>query len=178
MGEHVDRGVEQHRPLDALRLARGQLVDEPAAVGVADPRGAADARGVHRLEQVVELLRDRPGRLPLGAAVAAEVRRQDAMVRQRLLRQPPVARAVGGDAVEADDGRRVRVAPFVQVERHQNAPASASTSSGSSSLQSPARPTSASRSSGDARSKSIAAITCAFTEPVRCSKPPSAATAT
>jgi len=79
--EHVDRGVEQHCPLDAVRLARCQLVDEPSAVGVPDPGRAAYAGRVDRLEQVVELLRDRPGRLPLRAAMAAEVRREHTTVR-------------------------------------------------------------------------------------------------
>jgi hypothetical protein len=56
-----------------------------------------------------------PGRLPAGAAVAAEVEGDHAPAGQPL-GQPPVAEAVGADPVQADDRRAGRVAELVGVE--------------------------------------------------------------
>ena len=51
--------------------------------------------------------------------MAAQVRRDDAEpLGPAFLRELPVALPVSGDAVQADDRRRVGVAPLVHVEVH------------------------------------------------------------
>ena len=72
--QELDGRVEQRGALDAFGCQCRELEDEPAAVGVPDPARASHARGVERLEDVVHVRGDRPGRLPLGIAVRAEVR--------------------------------------------------------------------------------------------------------
>ena len=120
MRQQLDRRVEQHGALDALGRECGELEHEPAAERVPDPRRAANAGVVERLEQVVRVGRDRPGRFPLGAAVAAQVRCEHAVaVGQPLLGELAEAAAVRVDAVDAHDRRRAGVAPLVQLEQHQ-----------------------------------------------------------
>ena len=55
-------------------------------------------------QEVVDVLRDRPGRLPTRAPVAAEVGGEHPEAGQPLLGQPAEAAAVGHHAVEAEDG--------------------------------------------------------------------------
>src|SRR5205823_10910802 len=112
--QEVDRRVEQNRSLDALRLERRQLQDEPPAEGVADPRRALDSRSGDRLEHVGGVGGDRPRRLPLREAVPAKVRGENAEAAlEPLLGEAAEAPAVAGDAVEADDRRGVAIAPLV-----------------------------------------------------------------
>jgi hypothetical protein len=82
---------------------------------VPHPRGALDAQRVRGLEQVVDVRVEVPRRLPLGAAVAAEVDRDDALPGQPL-GEPAEALPVRVDAVQAEDGRSARVAPLVRLE--------------------------------------------------------------
>jgi hypothetical protein len=79
-----------------LQVACGQLEDEPAAEAVSDPVG----RPSGCLDDVLDVLGDRPGVLPAGAAVAAQVEGADAMTGgEAFLRQPAEAEAVGADSV-------------------------------------------------------------------------------
>ena len=117
--QHLDRRIEQRGPLDAIRRQRRELEHEPPAEGVSDPLRALKAFVVERLEQVVDVRRNRPRWIPLRAAVAAKVRGKHAEpLGQPLLGEPPEATAVCVDAVHADDRRRAGVAPFVQLQQH------------------------------------------------------------
>ena len=117
--EDLDRGVEQHSPAHALRMGRGELEHEAAAERMPDPVGLADSQGVGGLDEVGDVRRIRPGRLPARAAVAAQVGSDDVeTLRPVLLREPPEALAVTGDAVQADERRRAGIAPFVRVQFH------------------------------------------------------------
>ena len=111
-----DHRVEQHDP---LRQAHGgELERQPAAEAVPDHRRALDAGGFERLAEIVDVLRDRPGRLPTRAPVAAEVGGEHPKAAQTLLGQPAIAAAVGHHAVKAEDGWSGRVAPLVDVQEH------------------------------------------------------------
>ena len=83
-----------------------------------DHRRALDAGGLERLAEVLDVLGDRPGRLPTRAPVAAEVGGEHPEVGQPFLGQPAEAAAVGHHTVEAEDGRAGRVAPLVDVQQH------------------------------------------------------------
>ena len=94
---HPDRRVEQDAPAIRSGPARRELEHEPSAEAVADPESRVRR---HRLEQVVEVLLDRPGRLGAGASVAAQVGRDDVeLLREALPRESREPLAVGGDAV-------------------------------------------------------------------------------
>ena len=93
--------------------------------------------------------------------MAAQVRRQHLeAVREPLFGEPAEAQAVRRDAVQANDRRRVVVAPFVQVEQHQ---ARARAKAGSVSRQSPAMAMSAVPVTGSLELLNTA-ITAALTE--------------
>ena len=81
--EELDRGIEERRSLDALGLPGSELEDEPPAEAVPDPGGLRHAGRLDRLDDVREVRRDRPRRLPAGAAVAAQVDGDDARARKR-----------------------------------------------------------------------------------------------
>jgi hypothetical protein len=95
-------------------VPRRELEDEAAAEAVTDPR---DRPGGKALEQILQVLLERPRRLPARAAVAAQVGRDDV---------PPPGEPVAGepleplpvrrDPVEADERRRRRIAPLVEVQ--------------------------------------------------------------
>jgi hypothetical protein len=72
--QHVDRGIEEHDAADQLGVARGELEDQPAAERVTDPVDGAEV--AERLDEVGDVLLERPRRLPAGAAVAAQVGRE------------------------------------------------------------------------------------------------------
>src|SRR5262249_46296351 len=114
-GRDPDRRVEQDDTLDSLGEARRELDQDAAAEAVADPRCSVDARRGSRLEHVVDVRLEAPRRLPPGAAVPAQVGSEHTESREPS-RQVREAGAVGGDAVEAHDGRRGGAAPFVQVQ--------------------------------------------------------------
>src|SRR2546421_11562454 len=117
--------------------------------------------------------RNRPRGLPVGEAVTAQVGGEHVKAsRQALLREPAPSSSVGVDAVEADDGGRVRLAPFVEVQKHY------ASRVGSRSRQSPTTLTSAAANIDSLRSALIAAMTFAFTKPVSSSNPPARPTAT
>ena len=71
--QKLDRGVEQHGPLDAVRCEGGQFESEAAAERVADPLRAANAGGVEGLEHVVCMGGEGPGWFPPGVAVPAQI---------------------------------------------------------------------------------------------------------
>ena len=111
--QDLDRRIEQDGPPDTLGVQSGELEDEPAAEGVANPVHRAEVEG---LDQIGDVLGERPRRLPPRAAVAAQVGREHAKAgAPALLREPAEALAVPGHAVQADDGRCRRVAPIVHV---------------------------------------------------------------
>ena len=114
-----DRGIEQDGALDPLRMRRGELHQDPAAVAVADPaaRSIPSACVVStRSATCAAMLHG--GSQPDGA-VAPEVDRDDPEARREPpLGERPVAARVAGDAVQADDRRRARVAPLVRVQDH------------------------------------------------------------
>src|SRR5204863_9538139 len=117
--QHVHGGVEEDGAADALRSSSRELEHEPTAERVADPVRLVDPEGPERLEEVVHVRRERPRRLPARAAVAAQVRCDDAEVLcPPLLRELSEPLTVGGDAVQADDRRRRRVTPLVHVPHH------------------------------------------------------------
>ena len=119
MRQHVDRRIEQHRAADKLRVRGLELEHEAPAEGVADPVGLADPERVRRLDEVGDVRLERPGWLPRRAAVPAQVGRDDAELHgPALLCEPAEPLAVAGDAVQADERRRVRVAPLVRVQSH------------------------------------------------------------
>jgi hypothetical protein len=91
---------------------------------VAEPVRVVDVERTHRVVQVVEVRLEVPGRLPGGRAVASKVERDDpAAAREaRGESREPVSPRV--DAVEADERRRVRVAPLDVVEDRYSASSS------------------------------------------------------
>jgi hypothetical protein len=104
------------RAVDPVRRECGQLEHEAAAERMADQIRVAHAGVVERLEQVVHVRRDRPGRLPLRAAVASQVRCEHAKpLRKPILGEPAEPTAVSVDAVDAHNRRRTCVAPLVQL---------------------------------------------------------------
>ena len=112
----LDRRIQQRDARDALGRRREQVQRDHAAVGVPDHLDALDALGVQRLEQVGDVLLDRPGPVPGRAPVAAQVDRQPAALGERLLRQAAVALAVGRDAVDRERGRAVGRAVVMKIE--------------------------------------------------------------
>src|SRR5439155_5762393 len=105
---------------DPVGVQNRELEDQSAAEGVPDERGAPNTRGVERLEHVVSMGGEGPGRLPVGEAVASKVRRENAEpLREALLREAPEAAPMGVDAVQANDRRRARISPLVQMKLHQ-----------------------------------------------------------
>ena len=97
----------------------GELEHEPAAERVPDPVRLADAERVGGLDEVGDVRRIRPRRLPVRASVAAQVGGDDVeTLRPVLLGEPPVALAVSGDAVQADERRCAGIAPLVHVQLH------------------------------------------------------------
>jgi len=64
------------------------------------------------------VLRDRPGRLPTRAPVAAKVGGEHPEAGQPLLGQAAEAAAMAHHTMEAEDGRGSRVAPLVDVQEH------------------------------------------------------------
>jgi hypothetical protein len=86
---------------------------------VSDHRRVLDAGRLEGLPDVLEVLRERPGRLPARAAVAAQVRRKHAVApREPFFGEAAEPTAVGHDPVEAEDGRGVGIAPRVEVQQH------------------------------------------------------------
>src|SRR5262245_60702470 len=161
--QELDGGIEQHRAFDVVRVERRELEHEPPAERVTDPVRATDAGAVERLEQVVDVRVDRPRRLPLRRAVATQVGGEHVEAAgEPLFGELAVAAAVRADAVDADDRRRVGVAPLVQLQQHYrlSAPASA----GIAASQWMIAPTSASASI-DASPWFTAATTPALTKP-------------
>ena len=117
--EDVERRIEQHRSVDPLRMAGGELEDEPAAERVADPVRPPEAEGVDGLDDVGDVCLECPGRLPAGPSVPAQVWRDDVEARgPTLLGQLLETLAVRGDAVQADDRGGVRISPLVHVQAH------------------------------------------------------------
>src|SRR5438874_10339355 len=117
--EDLDRGIEQRRPFDPLRVQSRELEDQPAAEGVAHEGCAPHACRIERLEDVVRVRGNRPRRVPVRVAMAAEVRGEDAEpVCQMLLGEPAKPAAVRVDAVKADQCGGARLAPFVHVQLH------------------------------------------------------------
>jgi hypothetical protein len=90
--------------------------DDPWMPQAQEHLDALDALGVERLEQVGDMLLDGPGAVPGGAAVAAQVDREPAALRERLLRQPAVALSVGGHAVHGQRRRSVGRSIVMKVE--------------------------------------------------------------
>ncbi len=72
--QKLDRGIEQHGPLDAVRCKDSEFESEAAAERVADPLRTANAGGVERLEHIVCMGGEGPGWFPPGVAVSAQVR--------------------------------------------------------------------------------------------------------
>lgn len=77
---------------------------EQPAERVADDGDPLEAARVQRVEEVLHVRLGVPWGLPGRAAVAAEVDRDDAVLRQPLARQPLEAAAVAGDAVQGEHG--------------------------------------------------------------------------
>lgn len=112
-----DHGVEEHRAFGDA--GRGQLERQPAAEAVSDHRRALHAGGFERLADVLDVLRERPGRFPARVPVAAQVGGEHPEAPpQPLLGEAAKAAAVGRDAVEAEDRWGVPVAPLVEVQQH------------------------------------------------------------
>jgi hypothetical protein len=114
----VQRRVEQHCAVDGVWSADGDLGNQPTAEAVADPGRGRDTQGRCRVEEVVDVRLEAPGRLPGRAAVTTEIDADDAEPLEPL-RERPESRPVARDAVEAEHGRPVRLTPLVDVElRH------------------------------------------------------------
>jgi len=117
--KHLDRRVEQHDSLDAVRHPRRELEREAAAERVAEERRPVDGEPVERLDDVCDVRLDPPRRLPSRAAVPAEIRRDDPEARRQvLLGEPAEPSAVTRHPVEADERRRALFSPFVHVQPH------------------------------------------------------------
>src|SRR5262249_37472753 len=69
--------------------------------------------------EVCNMSREGPGWFPPGAAVPAEVERQDATPAPALLRKPLEHARVTGHPVQADERSTLRIAPFVDVQLHR-----------------------------------------------------------
>jgi hypothetical protein len=69
--QKLDRGVEQHGFLDAVRCESRQLESEAAAERVAHPLRVSNARSVEGLEHVVCMGGEGPGWFPAGVTVSA-----------------------------------------------------------------------------------------------------------
>jgi hypothetical protein len=91
---------------------------------VADPVGGVDRERVRRLLQVVEVRLEVPRRLPRRAAVAAQVEGDDAVPVGEPRRDAGEAVRPGVDAVEADDGRCLGVAPLEVPQDRYGSPSS------------------------------------------------------
>ena len=110
------RVSDQRSAPHEVRMTRREQEHEPAAERVADP----ERRLGKRLGEVGDVLREGPRRLPARAAVPAQVGSEHVEPRRPpLLRELLEALAVRGHAVQADDGRILRVAPLVHVELHR-----------------------------------------------------------
>ena len=173
MRKNLYGGIEQRRACDPTGVERGELEDEPPTERMTQERRSSHADVVKCLEDVVHVSRNRPRRLPVGEAVTAQIGCEHVEApREALLGELAPPSSVRVDPVEADDRRRVRLAPFVNVQKHY------ARRVGSSSRQSPTRLTSAALRIGAPRLSLIAAITFAFTKPVNSSNPPATPTAT
>ena len=117
MREDLDRGVEQDGAAHALRVRAASSRTRRPPNECPTQSGPLDPERVGRLDEVGDVRRERPRRLPARAPVAAQVGRDDAEARRpALLREPPEALAVPGDAVQADERRRGGIAPLVHVQ--------------------------------------------------------------
>jgi hypothetical protein len=121
MRQDLERRIEQDEAIDAARVPGGELGEEPPAEAVADPQTGAVR---HRVEDVLELGGDVPGRLPAGAAVTAKVRRDDVVPIDELLGELAEPAAVRRDAVQTRHRRQARFAPLVGVQLHASSPSS------------------------------------------------------
>ena len=118
--QHLNRRVEQNGAANPLRVRCRELEDQPASERVADPVGLVDSECVERLDQVGHVGGERPGRVVARASVSAQIGCDDAEVLgPALLREPPEPLAVPGDAVQADERRRVGVPPGMHVQLHR-----------------------------------------------------------
>ncbi len=112
----LDRRIQQRDASDALGRRREQVQRDHPAVGVPDHLDALHALGIERLEQVGDVLLDRPGPVPGRAPVPAQVDRQPAALRECLLREAAVALAVGRDAVDRERGSAVGRTVVMKIE--------------------------------------------------------------
>jgi len=107
--------VYKRQALDTARFPPGELCCQPASEAVPDPHpGSVGDAG----EDIAEVCVEVPRRFPVGVPVAAQVGGDDVVPVCERLGQPLEAPAVGSDAVEADDRRRARLTPLVEVQRH------------------------------------------------------------
>ena len=119
LGQELDRGIQQGGPSHEMGIRGSELEHQPPAERVPDPVCSGDSERRRRLGEVLDVRRERPGRLPAGAAVPAEVERQDATRAPTLLRQSLIHARVAGHAVQAHERLTPRVAPFVDVQQHR-----------------------------------------------------------
>ena len=85
-----------------------------------DPVGPLDSECVGRLDEVGDMRREVPRPVGAGAAVPAQVGRDDvARLRPAELGEPLEPLSVTRDAVEADERRGVRVTPAVDEQLHR-----------------------------------------------------------
>ncbi len=118
-GGQGDGGVEQHDAPHPPGRGGGQVQREQPAEGVPHHERAADGLRVEHREQIGDVPLRAPGRIPGGAAMAPQVRRDHTRHAQLLLGQAPVARPRVRDAVDHQQGCGTGCAPGVDVQgRH------------------------------------------------------------
>jgi hypothetical protein len=93
VGTDADRRVEEDGPLDAFRIARGELEDEAAAEAVADPGGLLDAGCLDCLEHI--------GEVRLDSTAAPTPTGRDRAGRERSPGSPAAGRPAGRSARRA-----------------------------------------------------------------------------
>ena len=111
---HPDGGIEQDGAVEPSRAARRQLEQEPASEAVPDPE-ASSRRDA--LQQVRDVLLERPRRLPPGVPMAAEIRGQNMEPPGKAIsREPCEPCAVPGHTMHANDRRASGIPPLVHME--------------------------------------------------------------
>jgi O-acetyl-ADP-ribose deacetylase (regulator of RNase III) len=119
MRQHVQRGIEMDGALDPFRCERAELRDHAAAERMSEQCRPLDVELVEGVEDVDRVLVASPRWLPAGPAVPSQIRRDHSEpVGEPLLGQLAEALPVRRYAVQADQRRRARVAPLVDVQSH------------------------------------------------------------
>ena len=119
MRENLNGRIEQDEAADPLGPGARELEQEPAAERVPDPVGLLDPERIDGVDQIGDMRLEVPWRFVPGAAVPAQIRRDDPEARRPALeREPPLALAVRRHAVQAEKRWTGRITPLVRMQDH------------------------------------------------------------